>query len=113
MSPQSTSSSSPAAAIAAGSSYSTEERAKVFSALGDATRLRIVELLIVEGELSSSQIAEKLDISLALLCHHSKIAIEAGVFKSRKQGQTKFLSVNCEALRACFDSLQQLKDCDR
>ncbi|MGK7910890.1 MAG: ArsR/SmtB family transcription factor [Synechococcus sp.] len=86
----------------------TEARAKIFNALADPTRLRIVEILLTEGELSSTDIANKLDISLALLCHHSKVLIEAGVLTLRKQGQTKFRSVNRALLKACFDRLQAL-----
>ena len=93
----------------ASSPNSTEARAKIFSALADPTRLRIVEVLMKEGELSSTQIANKLEISLALLCHHSKILIDAGILVLRKQGQTKFRSVNCDLLNACFDSLGQLR----
>ncbi len=87
---------------------STEARAKIFSALADPTRLSIVEALLAEGELSSTEIANKLDISLALLCHHSKVLMEAGVLTLRKQGQTKFRSVDRDLLKACFDSLHEL-----
>ena len=86
----------------------TEARAKIFSALSDPTRLSIVEALLSEGELSSTEIANKLDISLALLCHHSKVLMEAGVLTLRRQGQTKFRSVDRGLLKACFDSLQAL-----
>lgn len=89
---------------------STEARAKVFNALADPTRLKIVEVLLAEKELSSTQIANQLDISLALLCHHSKILMEAGILQLRKQGQTKFRSVNRELLQACFTSLDRLGD---
>lgn len=87
---------------------STEGRAKVFSALADPTRLSIVEALLTDGELSSTEIANKLDISLALLCHHSKVLTEAGVLILRRQGQTKFRSIDRALLKACFDSLQAL-----
>jgi DNA-binding transcriptional ArsR family regulator len=83
----------------------TEARAKIFAALADPTRLRIVELLGEVGELSSSEIAHRLDISLALLCHHTKILTEVGLLQLRKAGQTKFRSVNRELLQSCFDSL--------
>ncbi|WP_017325778.1 helix-turn-helix transcriptional regulator [Synechococcus sp. PCC 7336] len=87
---------------------STEARAKLFAALADPTRLKIVELLVSEGELSSTEVANHLGISLALLCHHSKILIEAGLLTIRKQGQTKYRSVNRQLLRTCFDLLEQM-----
>ena len=86
----------------------TEQRAKIFTALSDPTRLRIVELLAGCDEMSSSEIAERLGISLALFCHHSKTLIEAGLIEKRKVGQTKYNSLNRALLTQCFDSLTRL-----
>ncbi|MBD1850133.1 metalloregulator ArsR/SmtB family transcription factor [Leptolyngbya sp. FACHB-711] len=84
----------------------TEQRAKIFAALGDPTRLRIVErLTMTEGELSGSEIAAQLEISLALFCHHSKTLSEAGLLQTRKEGQTKFHAINRSLLKECFISL--------
>lgn len=80
----------------------TEQRAKIFAALADPTRLRIVELLTHHSELSSSEIANQVGISLALFCHHSKTLAEAGVLHIRKDGQTKYNSLNRNLLATCF-----------
>jgi DNA-binding transcriptional ArsR family regulator len=80
-------------------------RAKIFAALADPTRLRIVELLANAEELSGTEIAQQLNISLALFCHHSKTLVEAGLINTRKEGQTKYNSLNWELLNACFKSL--------
>lgn len=85
---------------------STEQRAKIFAALSDPTRLKIVELLAQAGELSGSEIANELGISLALFCHHSKTLSEAGVIHIRREGQTKFNSLNQPLLKGCFTSLK-------
>ena len=82
----------------------TEQRAKIFAALSDPTRLRIVELLAERGEMSGSEIANQTGISLALFCHHSKTLAEAGVILTRKEGQTKYHSLNQELLAKCFAS---------
>lgn len=71
-----------------------EQRAKVFAALSDPTRLQIVELLASAGELTGTEIAERLGISLALHCHHTKILCEAGLLSKRKEGQTTYCSLN-------------------
>jgi DNA-binding transcriptional ArsR family regulator len=84
--------------------HATEQRAKVFDALSDPTRLRIVELLTHTHELSGSEIASRVDISLALFCHHSKTLAEAGILQVRKEGQTKYHSLNRELLITCFAS---------
>jgi DNA-binding transcriptional ArsR family regulator len=83
----------------------TEQRAKIFAALADPTRLGIVELLVVRGEMSSSEIASHAEISLALLCHHSKILAESGLVHTRKDGQTRYNRLNRDLLVACFASL--------
>lgn len=74
------------------------QRAKVFAALSDPTRLRLVELLAERGEMTGSALAEMLGISLALHCHHTKILTEAGVVHKRKEGQTTYCSLNPEVV---------------
>lgn len=83
----------------------TEQRAKIFAALADPTRLRIVELLAEQGELSGSEIANEMGISLALFCHHSRTLAEAGLIHIRREGQTKYNSLNRSLLSDCFSSL--------
>lgn len=85
-----------------------DRRAKIFAALADPTRLQIVDLLLYSQELSSSEIAQQLNISLALLCHHGKILVEAGLMTARKEGQTKYNSLNRDILQACFGSFPDL-----
>ncbi|GAB4385811.1 MAG: metalloregulator ArsR/SmtB family transcription factor [Elainellaceae cyanobacterium] len=86
----------------------TEQRAKIFAALSDPTRLRIVELLAQHQELSGSDVAAQAGVSLALFCHHSKILIEAGLLQVRRDGQTKFNSLNRDLLFRCFSSFEGL-----
>jgi DNA-binding transcriptional ArsR family regulator len=92
-------------ALSAIANSTTGQRAKIFAALADPTRLRIVELLAVQGELSGSELAHQSEISLALLCHHSKILAESGLVHTRKDGQTRYHRLNRPLLAACFASL--------
>jgi ArsR family transcriptional regulator len=85
----------------------TEQRAKIFAALSDPTRLRIVEKLAQTSEMSGSEIATHVGISLALFCHHSKLLAEAGVIQTRKEGQTKYHALNRELLINCFATLSE------
>lgn len=85
----------------------SSRRAKIFAALSDPTRLRIVELLASAEELSGTDIANHLGISLALFCHHSRTLAEAGLIKTRKDGQTKYNALNWELLNACLESLKR------
>lgn len=88
---------------------SYEQRTKIFAALSDLTRLQIVELLTACEEMSGSEIADKLGISLALFCHHSKTLTEAGLIKQRKEGTTKYNSLNRGLLSACLESFTGLQ----
>lgn len=83
----------------------SEPRAKIFAALSDPTRLKIVELLGSCEEMSSSELADRLGISLALFCHHSKTLVEAGLINRRKDGQTKYNALNRTLLIECLQSL--------
>ena len=94
--------------IAPSSPITVEDRAKIFAALSDPTRLRIVELLAEQGELSGSEIAAQVSISLALFCHHSKTLAEADLIQIRREGQTKFNSLNHALLLSCFDRFKGL-----
>lgn len=83
-------------------SFDLEKHAKIFAALSDPTRLRIVQLLTKQAEMSGSEVASLTGISLALFCHHSKILVEAGLIQIRKEGQTKYNSLNWDVLQGCF-----------
>lgn len=85
-----------------------EQQAKIFSALSDPTRLRVVELLAKSDEMSGVQMAETLGISLALFCHHSKILVDVGLIKKRKQGLLKYHSLNRKVLEDCVGRLEIL-----
>ncbi len=85
---------------------SDEQQAKIFAALSDPTRLKVVELLAKCNEMSGMEMSEKLGISLALFCHHSKILVEAGLVQKRKQGVLKYHSLNREILENCVRRLE-------
>ncbi len=87
---------------------SVEERARVFKAIGDPTRVRVIELLRSQsGEITGTDIAETVGISLALLCHHSSVLVEAGLVTKRKEGQTSYWTLNRESLAAALGSLAE------
>lgn len=77
---------------------SPEERAKVFKALADPRRVEIVELL-AKGSQCGTTIAESLGISVALLCHHWEVLVDAGVLKKERQGQLRVCTLDAERLR--------------
>jgi len=81
---------------------SPEERAKVFKALADPRRVEIVELL-AKGSQCGTNIAESLGISVALLCHHWEVLVDAGILKKERQGQLRICSLDAERLREALN----------
>jgi ArsR family transcriptional regulator len=75
-----------------------EERAKVFKALADPTRVDIVDLL-AKGSQCGTVLADKLGISLALLCHHREVLVDAGILKKERVGQLRVCTLELERVR--------------
>lgn len=71
--------------------------AQVFKALGDETRLKIIEILSC-GELCACDILESFDITQPTLSYHMKILTESGLVKSRKEGSWIRYSNNMELI---------------
>ena len=71
--------------------------AQVFKALGDETRLKIIEILSC-GELCACDILESFDITQPTLSYHMKILTESGLVKSRKEGSWIRYSNNTEQI---------------
>jgi DNA-binding transcriptional ArsR family regulator len=84
------------------SSLDLEARARVFAALSDPTRLRLVELLSSEEELCGTHIAQRAGISMALLSHHWKVLADAGVVVRERRGQRQYCRVDRDVLEAAF-----------
>ena len=63
-----------------------EEQAKVFKALCDEKRLRILELLR-GGEKCACVLLEQLDLGQSGLSYHMKILVESAIVESRQEGK--------------------------
>jgi DNA-binding transcriptional ArsR family regulator len=79
-----------------------EERAKVFKALADPRRVEIVELL-AQGSQCGSVLAESLGVSMALLCHHWEVLVDAGILKKERVGQLRVCSLDSTRLREALN----------
>ena len=68
---------------------SVEERARVHAALGDPTRLAIVDALLL-GDASPSDLARDIGIPSNLLAHHLNLLADVGlVIRSRSEGDRR------------------------
>jgi ArsR family transcriptional regulator, arsenate/arsenite/antimonite-responsive transcriptional repressor len=75
----------------------TDRMAKLFHALSDEKRLRIVELLR-RGERCVCDLTGGMEAGQSLLSFHLKILREAGIVNDRRAGRWVFYSLNPEAL---------------
>ncbi|MDR7115662.1 metalloregulator ArsR/SmtB family transcription factor [Caulobacter sp. BE254] len=78
-----------------------ETQINIFHALGDPTRLRIVEAM-KSGECAVGDIVERMDIHQSGVSRHLRILTEAGVVRMRPDGQKRLYSLRQEA----FDQLE-------
>ncbi len=61
----------------------TQSRARAYAALGDPSRLTIVDLL-ADGDLASGELATRLDLPSNLLAHHLQVLEQAGLIQRRR-----------------------------
>jgi DNA-binding transcriptional ArsR family regulator len=86
--------------------------AKVFTALGDEHRQRILLLFERGEELNVGQIAEASTLSRSAVSHHLKILREAGVLSNEKIGKEVWFRIDKreikESLTAVLDYLKTI-----
>ena len=66
---------------------------RVFSALGDATRLHLVHRLVARSPLSVSELGEGLPVTRQGVTKHLQVLEEAGVVSARKEGRERLYTL--------------------
>jgi DNA-binding transcriptional ArsR family regulator len=72
--------------------------ARVYQALGEPTRLRIVRLLAQHDGLSCGEMTEQLGINCSTLSHHLALLYDAGLVGRQKQGTFRIYRIQREVL---------------
>jgi ArsR family transcriptional regulator len=72
--------------------------ARVFAALADPVRLRLLSLIAEAGEICSCDLLEPLGRSQPTVSHHTKALAEVGVIRGEKQGRWVWWSLVPERL---------------
>ncbi len=72
-------------------------------ALGDVNRLRAVQILATEGELSVSELVRRLRISQPLMSWHLRRLTRAGIVRTERIGR----EVRCSFDRERFNEMQE------
>lgn len=89
-----------------------EERAKVFKALCDERRQRILELLH-GGEKCICVLTEEIHMPQSSLSYHMKVLCESGIVTGREDGKWTYYQISQEGRERAVDLLKEITDlCD-
>lgn len=84
-----------------------EEYAKMFKALSDPKRLKIVDMLS-NGELCACKILEEFHITQPTLSHDMKLLCSAGIAIPRKEGKWTHYSLNTKRMNELYKTVGKL-----
>lgn len=84
-----------------------KEAVRVFKAMANPTRYRIICLLIEHGEMSCRQLGEYFNLSASAMSHHYKVLENAGLVTSRKEGVHGYYRLNPDRLARFLPGFQQ------
>ena len=84
-----------------------EERAKVFKALCDERRQRIMELL-QGGEKCACVLLEHMDMPQSTLSYHMKILCESGIVEGRDEGKWTYYHISPEGSQKAISLLAEI-----
>ncbi len=71
---------------------------KVFKALGDPTRFKIVQILISRDELGCGELQGLFGLSAPAMSHHTRVLQECGLLDVRKDGPFHFFRLRREQM---------------
>lgn len=87
------------------------ENAKIFKALCDEKRLRILEIL-QSGEKCVCVLFERLGLPQSTLSYHMKILCESGIVEGRQDGKWTHYHISPEGCRIAAELLETLTSVD-
>ena len=85
------------------------EYVRVFKALSDANRIRILELLC-ESEECACVLLNDLQISQATLSHHMKILCDSGIVTYRQEGKWKYYRINTDGCEYAIKLIEKIRN---
>ncbi len=85
-----------------------ERIARVFKALGDPTRVRLLSLIAAGegGEACICDLTDPVGLSQGTVSHHMKLLTEAGLVTREQRGKWAYFAVEFEALATAADALR-------
>lgn len=92
--------------------YELNNLSKIFKALGDENRLRILRMLQSE-ERCACMLLDEMHITQPTLSHHMKILCDANLVLGRKEGKWMHYALNKEQFQQLASFLEETVDCSR
>lgn len=89
-----------------------EQLVTVFDALGDMTRLKILEVALEHGHVACSELDDMLDLAKSTISYHTKILNAAGLIHTHREGRffrytpTKLATAALPPLRSLLVGLE-------
>ncbi len=83
-----------------------EDLAKVFAALSDPVRLRLLSLVAQAGEICSCDLQDPLGKAQPTISHHTKVLAEAGLLSGEKRGRWVWWRIMPERMAAVRGALE-------
>jgi ArsR family transcriptional regulator len=85
-----------------------ERAARVFKALGDPTRVRLLSLIAAGegGEACICDLTEPVGLSQGTVSHHMKLLADAGLVTREQRGKWAYFAVNAETMDAAAGALR-------
>jgi DNA-binding transcriptional ArsR family regulator len=84
------------------------EAVPVFAALGDATRLRLLGRLSVDGPLSITRLSEGSGVTRQAITKHLEALGDAGLVRSARRGRERVFDLNLKRLDKAKQYLDQV-----
>lgn len=82
-----------------------EDLARVFAALADPVRLRLLSLIAEAGEVCACELLEPLGKAQPTVSHHTKALADAGLIRGQKRGRWVWWSLVPERVAELGDAL--------
>jgi ArsR family transcriptional regulator, cadmium/lead-responsive transcriptional repressor len=81
---------------------------ELWSAVGDPTRRRVLDLLLDHGEATATAVAADLPVTRQAVAKHLAVLDRAGLVESRRRGREVRYAIRPERLRAATTSMAQV-----
>lgn len=82
-----------------------EATSRVFKALADPARVKLISLIAASGEACVCELVVPLELSQPTVSHHLKVLVDAGLLEREKRGTWAWFRLRPEALEAAGRAL--------